>query len=136
MAQAEHLPIYKASYDLCLYLEQVVRGFSRYHKYTLGADLRDRAMTSPRYASSAFQFHPYLTNTGPALSIREIANNSSHRRGGDFGATHSWAIPVRSPRTPTRMPAVRIQGAQEPRGDKTRPPRSRRLASLPRKPRA
>ena len=26
MAQAEHLPIYKASYDLCLYLEQVVQG--------------------------------------------------------------------------------------------------------------
>jgi hypothetical protein len=25
MAQTEHLPIYKASYDLCLYLEQVVR---------------------------------------------------------------------------------------------------------------
>src|SRR5436309_651615 len=43
MAQAEHLSIYKASYDLCLYLEQVVRGFSRYHKYTLGADLRDGA---------------------------------------------------------------------------------------------
>jgi len=43
MAQAEHLPIYKASYDLCLYLEQVVRSFSRYHKYTLGADLRDGA---------------------------------------------------------------------------------------------
>jgi len=47
-AQAEHLPIYKASYDLCLYLEQVVRGFSRYHKYALGADIRDRAMTMPR----------------------------------------------------------------------------------------
>ena len=43
MAQAEHLPIYKASYDLCLYVEQVVRSFSRYHKYTLGADLRDGA---------------------------------------------------------------------------------------------
>src|SRR2546425_2663724 len=43
MAQAEHLPIYKASYDLCLYLEQVVRSFSRYYKYTLGADLRDGA---------------------------------------------------------------------------------------------
>ena len=43
MAQAEHLPIYKASYDLCLYLEQVVQGFSRYHKYSLGADLRDGA---------------------------------------------------------------------------------------------
>ena len=43
MAQAEHLPIYKRSYDLCLHLEQVVRGFSRYHKYTLGADLREGA---------------------------------------------------------------------------------------------
>jgi hypothetical protein len=43
MAQTEHLPIYKAAYDLCLYLEQAVRQFSRYHKYTLGADLRDGA---------------------------------------------------------------------------------------------
>ena len=43
MAQSEHLPIYKRCYDLCLYLEQVVRGFSRYHKYTLGADLREGA---------------------------------------------------------------------------------------------
>ena len=25
MAQTEHLPIYKRTYDLCLYLEQVVR---------------------------------------------------------------------------------------------------------------
>jgi hypothetical protein len=43
MAQTEHLLIYKAAYDLCLYLEQVVHQFSRYHKYTLGADLRDSA---------------------------------------------------------------------------------------------
>ncbi len=43
MARSEHLPIYKASYDLCLYFEQVVRGFSRYHKYGLGSDLRDGA---------------------------------------------------------------------------------------------
>jgi len=41
MAQTEHLPIYKSTYDLCLYLEQVVHNFSRYHKYALGADLRD-----------------------------------------------------------------------------------------------
>jgi hypothetical protein len=43
VAQAEHLPIYKAAYDLCLYVEQVVRNFSRYHKYAVGADLRDGA---------------------------------------------------------------------------------------------
>jgi len=36
VARSEHLPIYKAAYDRCLYLEQVVRGFSRYHKYGLG----------------------------------------------------------------------------------------------------
>lgn len=43
MAQTEHLPIYKASYDLCLHLEQVVHGFSRFHKYSLGDDLREGA---------------------------------------------------------------------------------------------
>lgn len=48
MAQTEHLPIYKAAYDLCLYLEQVVNQFSRYHKYTLGADLRDSARPALR----------------------------------------------------------------------------------------
>ena len=39
MARSDHLPIYKSSYDLCLYFEQVVRNFSRYHKYSLGSDL-------------------------------------------------------------------------------------------------
>lgn len=43
MAQAEHLPIYKSAYDFCLYAEQVVRNFSRYHKYSIGTDLRDGA---------------------------------------------------------------------------------------------
>ncbi len=48
MAQTEHLPIYKQTYDLCLYLEQVVRNFSRYHKYSLGADLRAGARRALR----------------------------------------------------------------------------------------
>ncbi len=43
MAHTEHLPIYKASYDFCLYIEQLVRKFARYHKYALGQDLRDGA---------------------------------------------------------------------------------------------
>lgn len=41
MAHTEHLPIYKAAYDLCLWLEQVVHGFSRYHKYAIGSDMRE-----------------------------------------------------------------------------------------------
>jgi hypothetical protein len=37
MARYEHLPLYKASIDLAVYIEQIVAGFSRYHKYTLKA---------------------------------------------------------------------------------------------------
>jgi len=48
--------VYKQAYDLCLYIEQLVRSFARYHKpvlsseqreciegYTIGKDLRDTA---------------------------------------------------------------------------------------------
>jgi hypothetical protein len=42
MARYEHLPIYKAAFDLTVYVEKIVRGFSRYHKYTLGTELRNR----------------------------------------------------------------------------------------------
>jgi hypothetical protein len=35
MARYEHLPIYKTAMDLAVYLEQIVRNFSRHHKYTL-----------------------------------------------------------------------------------------------------
>lgn len=40
----EALPIYKAATDLVVVLDRVVRGFSRYHKYTLGSRLRDAAI--------------------------------------------------------------------------------------------
>lgn len=43
MARYEHLPIYKTAMDLAVYLEQVVRNFSCYHKYTLGSDLRQQS---------------------------------------------------------------------------------------------
>ena len=40
MARYEHLPIYRQAFAVALHFEQVVAGFSRYHKYTLGAELR------------------------------------------------------------------------------------------------
>jgi len=40
MAQYEHLPIYRAALKLAIHLENVVRGFSRYNKYTLGSEMR------------------------------------------------------------------------------------------------
>lgn len=36
----ENLPIYKAALDLCVYVEQIVQSFDKYHKYTIGEDLR------------------------------------------------------------------------------------------------
>ena len=45
MARYEHLPIFRAAYDLAVHLEKIVRNFSRYHKYTLGAELRNRSRT-------------------------------------------------------------------------------------------
>ena len=40
MARYEHLPINKAALDAAVHFEQVVAGFSRYHKYSLGTELR------------------------------------------------------------------------------------------------
>jgi hypothetical protein len=40
VARYEHLPIYKAALDAAVHFEQVVAGFSRYHKYSLGTKLR------------------------------------------------------------------------------------------------
>jgi 23S rRNA-intervening sequence protein len=45
MAFYENLPIYKKSVDLALCIEQAVRGFPRYHKYAIGADMRHLART-------------------------------------------------------------------------------------------
>jgi len=41
MAHYENLPIYKAGLDLAIYIEKIVHYFSRYYKYTIGADLRN-----------------------------------------------------------------------------------------------
>jgi hypothetical protein len=41
MARYDHLPIYRAAFDLAVHIEKLVRQFSRYHKYTLGTELRD-----------------------------------------------------------------------------------------------
>ena len=53
MARYEHLPIYKKAMDLAVYIENVVRGFSRYHKYTIGADLRNLSREAVRLIISA-----------------------------------------------------------------------------------
>jgi len=35
-----NLPIFKASLDLTVYVDKIVKNFEKYHKYTFGEDLR------------------------------------------------------------------------------------------------
>lgn len=44
MRHLNHLPIWRDANRLLLAIEQAVRAFPRYHKYTLGSDLRRQAM--------------------------------------------------------------------------------------------
>lgn len=41
MARHEHLPIYKAALAMTVHFDNLVAGLSRYHKYTLGTELRE-----------------------------------------------------------------------------------------------
>lgn len=41
MACYEHLPIYRDALNLAVHFEKTIAGFSRYHKYTLGTELRN-----------------------------------------------------------------------------------------------
>ncbi len=36
----DELPIFKATLDFVVYIETIVKNFDKYHKYTLGLDLR------------------------------------------------------------------------------------------------
>ena len=73
MARYEHLPIYRAAFDLAVHLEKIVKNFSRYHKYTLGTELRDgsrRVLQRIIEANDARE----ASDRGPALETlrREI----------------------------------------------------------------
>ena len=46
MARYEHLPVFKMAMELSVYLEQIVRNFSRYHKYGIGLSCENRCAGS------------------------------------------------------------------------------------------
>jgi len=43
VAGNEGLPIYKSALSLAVYMEQIVRRFEKYHKYTMGVELRQKS---------------------------------------------------------------------------------------------
>jgi len=75
MAYYEHLPIYKAALDLCIYFEKIVRHFDKHHKYVIGADLRKlsvRAVMLVIKANDARDKLPLLLNLKDTLEEIKI----------------------------------------------------------------
>lgn len=70
MARYEHLPIYKQALDVAVHFERVVAGFSRYHKYTLGTELRNKSREIVALvvkANSAREKPPHLVRLRESL---------------------------------------------------------------------
>jgi len=40
---SENLPIFKSAMGLAVYMETIVKGFEKYHKYTMGVELRQKS---------------------------------------------------------------------------------------------
>ncbi len=68
MARYEHLPIYKQAMDVAVHFEKVVAGFSRYHKYTLGSDLRN---ASREVVSLIIQANTERDKTPKLIELRQ-----------------------------------------------------------------
>lgn len=96
MARYEHLPIYRQAFAVALHFEQVVAGFSRYHKYTLGTELRQASrtvVTAMVSANSAGDKAPQLlalrAQLDELLLLMRLAKEAKAFR--SFAAyTHAW----------------------------------------------
>lgn len=60
-------PIYRDCHRLLVHTEQMVMRFARYHKYTVGTDLRQRAMQLMRQVNKAVHDKPRQTEHVQAL---------------------------------------------------------------------
>lgn len=101
MARYEHLPIYKQALDVAVHCEKVVAGFSRYHKYTLGTELRGKSREIVALivkANAAPDKRPHLVHLREALDellilmriakearLQELQVLSIRHRTGDVG---------------------------------------------------
>jgi len=70
VARYEHLPIYKQAMDVAVHFEQVVAGFSRYHKYTLGTDLRNKSREVVALIESSG--HPSRREFWTPITVRRL----------------------------------------------------------------
>jgi hypothetical protein len=70
MAYYENLPIYRKAMQLAVYMEQVVHGFPRYHKYAIGADLRN---LSKKLVSRIIQANSVRDKQAVLTELRDLA---------------------------------------------------------------
>ena len=63
MAQYEHLPVYKESYDLLLEIFKAVKDFQREYKFTIGESLKTEAVEMIKHiyrANSSYRKKRYI----------------------------------------------------------------------------
>ena len=92
MARYEHLPIYRAAFDLAVHMEKIVHNFSRYHKYTLGTELRDSSRRILRLiieANSTRNRRELLLQLREAMEWFKVLARLCHESGG-FAGTWSY----------------------------------------------
>jgi len=92
MARYEHLPIFREAYDLTVHIEKIVRNFSRYHKYTLGKELRNRSrsmLEKIMEANNARDRLPRLLELRHGLESLKITARLCHESGG-FASTRGY----------------------------------------------
>ena len=92
MARYNHLPIYRTAFDLAIHIEKIVRHFSRYHKYSLGTELREN---SRRILERIIEANNSQSRESILLKLREdlekfkVIVRLCHESGG-FSSTRSY----------------------------------------------
>jgi len=92
MARYDHLPIYRTAFDLAVHIEKIVRHFSRYHKYSLGTELREN---SRRILERIIEANNSQNRESILLQLREdlekfkVLVRLCHQSGG-FSSTRSY----------------------------------------------
>ena len=92
MARYEHLPIYRVAFDLAVHLEKIVRNFSRYHKYSLGTELRNRSrdiLETVILANESEERAAVLLVLRKKLEGLKVVARLCHESGG-FSSTRSY----------------------------------------------
>jgi hypothetical protein len=92
MARYEHLPIYRTAFDLAVHIEKIVRHFSRYHKYSLGSELREnsrRILERIIEANNSQNRETLLLQLRADLEKFKVLARLCHQSGG-FSSTRSY----------------------------------------------